>query len=327
MEFKKVAVLMGGTSNERNVSLQSGSNVVEALSSLGKYEVVGVQLDSDDLSCMPADVDAVFLALHGGYGENGGVQTDLDGLSIPYTGPGAAASKVTIDKIETKKVLDEAGVPNAPWCVVGPEALEASPLPLPVVVKPPKDGSSVGISRVAKPEEWRGALELALKVDREANGGEGRALVEAFIPGREWTVGIIDGEVLPVIEIQAPGGWYGYEEKYVSDVTKYVFPEDEETACDKTSCGNSCAGCSKGYDLKAAIAQAQKFALAAWNAVGCRGVTRVDFRVSPEGMLYVLELNTVPGFTAHSLVPKAAARIGISFPDLCDRILKAASHD
>ncbi len=327
MEFKKVAVLMGGTSNERNVSLQSGSNVVEALKSLSKYDVVGIQLDSDDLSVLPNDTDAVFLALHGGYGENGDVQADLDKRSIPYTGPGAAASKITIDKIETKKVLDEAGVPNAPWCVVTAEDIDASPLPLPVVVKPPKDGSSVGISCVRKPEEWKVALELALKIDREANGGEGRALVEAFIPGREWTVGIIDGDVLPVVEIQAPGGWYGYEEKYVSDVTKYVFPEDEDVKCNKSECGNSCAGCSKGYDLKAAIAESQSLALAAWNAVGCRGITRVDFRVSPEGKLYVLELNTLPGFTAHSLVPKAAARTGLSFADLCDRILKAASHD
>ena len=147
--FKKVAVLMGGTSNERAVSLVSGTNVADALASLHEFEVVPVVLDADNLDALPADVDACYIALHGGWGENGGVQAALDARGIPYTGPGARASRLAMDKIETKKVLDAAGIPNAPWCVVGDAdaaCAEADlPLPLPVVVKAPRDGSSVGV--------------------------------------------------------------------------------------------------------------------------------------------------------------------------------------
>src|SRR5574344_685498 len=302
-KFKRVAVLQGGTSSERKVSFLSGANVIEALKSLG-YDVVPVTLDADNVDNVPDDVDAAFLALHGGYGENGGVQAALDARGIPYTGPGAAASRITIDKIATKEVLKKAGVATAPWAILDHETAEC-PIPLPVVVKPPKDGSSVGISRVFKPEEWKDALALARKTDKD-----GVALVEAFVPGREWTVGILAGKALPVIEIQAPNGWDGHQEKYLANATKYVFPEDGADAA-----------------LKKLLKKAQKTALAAYKATGCRGVTRVDFRVSPEGETYVLELNTVPGFTAHSLVPKAAARTGLDFAHLCEAILDTAACD
>lgn len=305
--FKKVAVLMGGTSNERAVSLVSGTNVADALASLHEFEVVPVVLDADNLDALPADVDACYIALHGGWGENGGVQAALDARGIPYTGPGARASRIAMDKIETKKVLDAAGIPNAPWCVVGDAdaaCAEADlPLPLPVVVKAPRDGSSVGVYVVKSFDQWADAVRNAVRIDREKFGGAGEALVEAFIPGREMTAGVLGHEALPVIEIRAPGGWYGYEEKYNSDATRYPFPTD-------------------GF-----LPEMQRLALAAFDATGCRGVTRVDFRITPEGRMFVLELNTSPGMTGHSLVPKAAAKHGLPFPGLCRRVLEAALHD
>ena len=305
--FKKVAVLMGGTSNERAVSLVSGTNVADALASLHEFEVVPVVLDADNLDALPADVDACYIALHGGWGENGGVQAALDARGIPYTGPGARASRLAMDKIETKKVLDAAGIPNAPWCVVGDAdaaCAEADlPLPLPVVVKAPRDGSSVGVYVVKSFDQWADAVRNAVRIDREKFGGAGEALVEAFIPGREMTAGVLGHEALPVIEICPPGGWYGYEEKYNSDATRYPFPTDDF------------------------LPEMQRLALAAFDATGCRGVTRVDFRITPEGRMFVLELNTSPGMTGHSLVPKAAAKHGIPFPGLCRRVLEAALHD
>jgi len=301
--MEKIAVLMGGTSSERKVSLASGKNIADALASLGKYEVVPVDLKSDSLDGMPDDISRVYIALHGGWGENGGVQAALDAKKIPYTGPGAMSSRIAMDKIKTKMVLEMKGVPTAAWSLASSGA-ESSPLPLPVVVKPPCDGSSVGISKVSRPDEWASALDTALA----AQGGKGEVLVEEFIPGREMTVGIIDGEALPVIEIVAKGGWYGYDEKYKSEETRYPFYGDEGSAL--------IPNCPPE--------KLQKIALDAYAAIGCRGVTRVDFRVSPIGRCYVLELNTSPGFTSHSLVPKAGMRTGLSFAGVCDRILGSA---
>ena len=285
---------MGGVSSEREVSLNSGSNVAEALKSLGKYEVVPVRLDAENLDAMPKDVEAVYIALHGGWGENGGVQAELNKLKLPYTGPGVLASQIAMDKIKTKMVLEMNNVPTAPWMLANQDT-QCSPLALPVVVKPPKEGSSVGISKVSKPEEWAAALKTA-KVDP--------VLVEEFVPGREFTVAVVDGEAWPVIEIVAKGGWYGYEEKYTSEETRYPFFEDGEKA-----------------------KKMQEIAIAAYKAVGCRGVTRVDFRMSPLGRMYVLELNTSPGFTSHSLVPKAGIKTGLSFAGVCERILQSADYD
>ena len=298
MYMEKIAVLMGGTSNEREVSLVSGKNVADALESTGRYDVVRVDVKNDTLDDMPKDVSRAYIALHGGWGENGGVQAALDRLGIPYTGPGALASRIAMDKIRTKEVLKAKGVPTAPWSVISVGGGTKSPLPFPVVVKPPKDGSSVGISKCRDDREFAEGLELALKTDGEI------ALIEEFIPGREFTVGVIDGEPLPVIEIVAKGGWYGYEEKYNSEETKYPFFEDPVLA-----------------------PKMQKTAVAAYDALGCRGVTRVDFRMSPAGDMYVLELNTSPGFTSHSLVPKAGMKTGLTFAGVCEKILAAARHD
>ena len=272
----------------------SGKNVAEALASLGKYDVIPVDVKDDTLDAMPKDVDAAYIALHGGWGENGGVQAALNALKIPYTGPGVLASQIAMDKVKTKMVLEMKNVPTAKWGLANPDTVK-SPLSLPVVVKPPCDGSSVGISKVSSEDQWKPALKLA---------GSDPVLVEEFVPGREFTVAVVDGEAWPVIEIVAKGGWYGYEEKYNSNETKYPFLEDDDLA-----------------------PKMRKIAVDAFRAVGCRGVTRVDFRVSPLGRCYVLELNTSPGFTSHSLVPKAGIRTGLTFAGVCDRILRSADYD
>ena len=308
-KMKKIAVLMGGLSSERKVSLESGRNVAEALASLGKYEVVPVDLKAESLDALPDGVDAAYIALHGGWGENGGVQAALNARQIPYTGPGVLASQIAMDKVKTKMVLEMNNVPTAAWGLANRDT-SASPLPLPVVVKPPCDGSSVGISKVAKAEEWPAARDKAFEEVEKWKGGKVEksaddvVLVEEFIPGREFTVGVIDGEALPAIEIVAKGGWYGYEEKYLSNETRYEFLGDSQLE-----------------------AKLQELAAKAYKAVGCRGVTRVDFRVSPLGRCYVLELNTSPGFTSHSLVPKAGMRTGLTFAGVCDRILASADYD
>ena len=308
--MRRIAVLMGGRSSERKVSLESGRNVAEALASLGKYDVLPVDVTDDSLDALPDGVDAVYVALHGGWGENGGVQAALNARRIPYTGPGVLASQIAMDKIKTKMVLEMNGVPTAAWGLANADT-PASPLPLPVVVKPPCDGSSVGISKVSRAEDWPAALQAAFAASTSSV-----ALVEEFIPGREFTVGVIDGEALPAIEIVAKGGWYGYEEKYLSNETRYEF---------LAGTGNGERGMGNGGE--SLEAKLQRIALDAWRAVGCRGVTRVDFRVSPLGRCYVLELNTSPGFTAHSLVPKAGMRTGLTFAGVCDRILACADFD
>ena len=216
-------------------------------------------------------------------------------------------------------VLEMKGVPTAAWGLANPDTA-ASPLPLPVVVKPPCDGSSVGISKVTTAADWPAALAAAFQAPKPPNPQTSPvALVEAFIPGREFTVGIIDGGALPVIEIVAKGGWYGYDEKYKSDETRYPFLDASERAR-PTGTGTAIPDESLAHKL-------QRLALDAYAAVGCRGVTRVDFRVSPLGHCYVLELNTSPGFTAHSLVPKAGMKTGLSFAGVCDRILACADYD
>ena len=312
--MKKIAVLMGGKSSEREVSLNSGANIAEALASLGKYEVVPIDLTEENLNQLPEGVDAVYIALHGGWGENGGVQAALNARKIPYTGPGVKASQIAMDKLKTKLVLEMKIVPTAKWDLAHPDTPK-SPLPLPVVVKPPSDGSSVGISKVSTDDQWAGALAAALAVTGEPGSAAGEThrgtvLVEEFIPGREFTVAVVDGQAWPVIEIVAKGGWYGYKEKYTSNETRYPFLADSADP--------------KDAELEQKLL---KLAVDAYTAVGCRGVTRVDFRVSPLGHCYVLELNTSPGFTSHSLVPKSGMKTGLTFAGVCDRILASADYD
>lgn len=296
--FKKICVLSGGVSNEREVSLNSGKNVAEALAALGKYEVIPVVLDRESVDGIP-QCDACFLALHGGWGEDGGIQAALDAMHIPYTGPGAAASRLAMDKIATKKVLAAAGIPTPEWEIAEAETLP-SRIPAfgyPAVVKAPRDGSSVGVYLAKDEEEFKKSVVDAIRIDGK------EALIEKFIAGREMTVAVLGEKAFPVVEICAKGGWYGYDEKYESDETEYPFPDDPF------------------------LPELQQIAISAYKACGCRGVVRVDFRIDESGAPYVLELNTLPGMTSHSLVPKAAAKTGISFPKLCDLILDAAAFD
>ncbi|MFA6173630.1 MAG: D-alanine--D-alanine ligase [Kiritimatiellales bacterium] len=291
--FKNVAVLKGGFSAEREVSLESGAAIANGLRKAG-YAVTEIDVTTPDFT-VPKGIDAVFIALHGTFGEDGGAQTRLTELGVPYVGADAAASRRSFDKLLTEKCLRAAGVP-----VPESETLRRGnqrTLSLPVAVKPPRQGSSVGCSLVFNEADWAPAMEDALKYDDEI-------LVQRFIPGREFTVGIVDGEVLPIVEIVTAAGWYDYTAKYKADTTRHVIPAELDAGT---------------------AARMQAATLKTFIALGARGFGRVDFRMTPEGELFVLELNTIPGFTSHSLLPKAAAAAGIEFSVLCDRIMKTAS--
>lgn len=291
--FKNVAVLKGGFSAERDVSLESGAAIASGLRKAG-YTVTEIDVTSPDFT-VPAGIEAVFIALHGTFGEDGGVQARLTELGLPYVGADVEASRWSFDKLLTEVCLRKAGVP-----VPESETLRRGgrrTLPLPVAVKPPRQGSSVGCHLVFKESEWAPAIADAFQYDDEL-------LVQQFIPGREFTVGVVDGEVLPIVEIVTASGWYDYTAKYKVDTTRYVIPAVLDAA---------------------SSARMQETTLKTFRALGARGFGRVDFRMTPEGEQFVLELNTIPGFTSHSLLPKAAAAAGIEFSVLCDRIMRTAS--
>lgn len=291
--FHRVGVLMGGPSAEREVSLRSGAAVARGLRAAG-YEVAEVVIDGVTVPSLDG-LDAVFIAMHGAFGEDGGVQTILRERGIPYTGAGPEASALAMDKIGAKRCLADHGIPTPAYAVL--HAPGPNPLAFPVVVKPNAQGSSISVHRVAGAATWGPALEDAL-----IHGGP--VLVEEWIDGAELTVGLVGDDVLPVIEIRAPEGDYSYQAKYTPGVTEYLvpapIPPDRTEAC-------------------------QRLALATHQALSCRGLSRVDFRMKPNGELYVLELNSIPGFTETSLLPKAAAAAGIDFPALCRRILETAA--
>lgn len=301
--FHRVAVLMGGTSSEREISLKSGDAVVQGLREAG-YDVTPVVLDREELPALPG-IEAAFVALHGRFGEDGGIQRLLNARKLPYTGSGAESSRVSFDKVLTRDALTAAALPVAAGQVLAPgETAAAVRISCPLVVKPPREGSSVGVSIVQNPSE----LDAAIAEGRRFNP---ELLVEAFVPGREWTVGIVGDEALPPVEIQPKldGGWYSWQAKYFSNgTTRYSFPDDNP-------------------EDSALSARCRELALRVFRALECRGLGRVDFRITPEGEPFVLELNAIPGFTQHSLLPKAAARAGIPFPALCARILETARHD
>jgi D-alanine-D-alanine ligase len=291
--FDHVAVLKGGFSAEREVSLESGAAVANGLREAG-YTVTEIDVTGPDFT-VPEGVKAVFIALHGAFGEDGEVQALLTELGLPYVGAGVEASRASFDKILTEECLRKAGVP-VPVSEILSRGEEPSMEP-PAAVKPPRQGSSVGCSLVFNESEWPLALADAWQYDEEI-------MVQRFIPGREFTVGIVDGQVLPIVEIVTAGGWYDYTAKYKVNTTRYDVPAKLDDA-----------------DAE----RIRKIALDTFHALGARGFGRVDVRMTPEGEAYVLELNTIPGFTSHSLLPKAAAAAGIGFPALCDRIMRTAS--
>lgn len=293
--FNKVAVLKGGPSTEREVSLRSGAAVAGGLREAG-YEVSEVDVTARTLD-LPAGIEAVFIALHGEFGEDGQVQAMLDMMRIPYTGSGSRSSDAAMDKGLSKKVFLKAGIPTPEYEMLRRGGRRK--LSLPVVVKPLRQGSSLGVHRVFEESEWNAAIDDVFTFGDEA-------LVERYIEGRELTAGIVGDRVLPLVEIRA-AEWYSYNAKYKSGgTTEYLVPAPVDS--------KAAAICSK----------------AAWDtfaALGCRGLGRVDLRMDTHGRVYVLELNSIPGFTETSLLPKAARQAGMSFPELCGRIIEMAAFD
>jgi D-alanine-D-alanine ligase len=291
-----IVVMLGGPSAEREVSLRSGAGVVKALRSLG-HTVVEMDPKTADW-ILPAETEVVCLApLHGTYGEDGTVQRQLEKLGAIYTGCDSEASRIAFDKVLTKQKCIEACVPTAKFVVVNSEN---APLPkdlrLPLVVKPVRQGSSVGLQFVERAEDWQKALAEALKFDSEV-------LVEEKIIGRETTIGILDGEALPIVEVRPKAGSYDYRNKYTAGNTEYFCPADFDLTTTK---------------------KIQAAALGAFHAIGGRDCARVDVMVRPNGEPIVLEVNTLPGMTETSLLPKAAAAAGLSYEELCQRMIDMA---
>ncbi|MAF84506.1 MAG: D-alanine--D-alanine ligase [Gammaproteobacteria bacterium] len=297
--FGKVAVLLGGDSAEREISLLSGAAVYEALCTRG---INAHRIDTaDDLiaTLQSGAFDRVWIALHGRGGEDGSVQGLLELLSIPYTGSGIKGSAISMDKLRTKQLIAGAGLGTPDYRVVtGPQDFSATidTLGLPLMIKPVAEGSSIGLVRVTQAEDLASAYATAAQYDCEV-------LAESWVTGCEYTVGVLQGEALPLVRIDAANTFYDYEAKYFSDQTRYVCPCDVSPECER---------------------EWQEMALRAFSAVGASGWGRVDFMLSEAGKPLLLEVNTVPGMTAHSLVPMAAKAAGIDFAELVWRILETS---
>lgn len=329
--MKRITVVTGGSSSERLVALASASQVVGALRERGHRVTVvdttegvldasaeqrllsprvrGDALDLTDLAAreratllggllaepVVTEADAVFLVLHGGRGEDGTIQHLLDLAGVRYTGSGAVASALAMDKDIAKRLFREAGVPTADWVMHPADEGAMRNLGLPLVVKPSKQGSTVGLSVVRDLAELEQAIRVALEHDDEV-------MLEAFVPGRELTVGILGDTALAVGEIIPQHELFDYECKYTPGMSQEIFPAD----------------------LPAELAaEVQRLGLLAHQALKCGGYSRVDFRLTPEGRLFCLEVNTLPGMTATSLLPQSAAAVGITFGELCERIAAA----
>jgi D-alanine-D-alanine ligase len=290
-----ITVMLGGPSAEREVSLRSGKAVAKALRSLG-HQVHELDPKVPEWS-LPADTQVVFLALHGTYGEDGTVQRRLDELDMPYTGCDAEASRLGFDKLLTKQKCVAAGVPTAKFVILD-SASASWPIGWqpPVVLKPVRQGSSVGLQFVERVSDWSKALAEALRHDSQV-------LMEEKITGRETTVGIVADHALPLVEVRPKSGHFDYANKYTPGATDVFCPAQFEEPTAK---------------------RIQEAAVGAFKAIGGRDYARVDVMVRPNGDPIVLEVNTLPGMTEVSLLPKAAAAAGIDFPDLCQRIVDLA---
>jgi D-alanine-D-alanine ligase len=295
----KVAVLLGGRSAEREISLRSGNMVLDALK---RQKVDAHAFDPRDQGLeqlIEQRFDRVFIALHGRFGEDGTVQGALEYLGLPYTGSGVMASALAMDKWRTKLLWQAAGIPTPPYELLEPGsnfADVAQRLGLPLMVKPAREGSSIGMSKVESAEKLEAAYELAARYDRTV-------IAERFIEGCEVTAAILGEEALPLIRLETPRTFYDYEAKYFADDTRYICPSGLPA------------------DRERAI---QQQALAAFRLLDCRGWGRVDVMVDSAGAAYLLEVNTIPGMTDHSLVPMAARAHGVDFDHLCLCILESA---
>ncbi len=320
MKPKNVVVLMGGISPEREISLRSGNAVARALKDAG-FNVTCIDVKDEKIEELDLmDIDVAFIALHGYFGEDGGVQRLLELKGIPYTGSGINASRLAIDKLATKKCFIEAGLKTPDYITVAEfQELqeiqrEINKLGLPVVLKPTRNGSSIGISIIKNINDLHIGLEKAFEFGYEL-------LVEKYVKGRELTVGILDDKALPIIEIKPAVEFYNYEAKYKDDRTQYIVVE--KTLCERTnSAGNSSR--TVGFLSSATYNNAQELAINAHKVLGCKGFSRVDMLLDDRDNLYLLEINTIPGFTEKSLLPKAAKAAGMSFPLLCEKIVDLA---
>ena len=309
LKDKTIAVIRGGKSAERKISLKTGKAILSALQTKG-YQVVDVDpKDNLHQQLHENEIDCAFIALHGRYGEDGTIQGFLEMEEIPYTGSGVLGSALAMDKVSSKRIFEQFGI-NTPefmvldkntyqqqWEEVAAKVKEK--LSFPVVVKPALEGSSLGLSITKQADDLLADVKEAFKYDQQI-------LIEEYIAGKEITVAIIGTEnleALPVIEIKPKDGVYDFEAKYTKGATEFIIPANLEN------------------DV---YQQAQEFSLQAHQVLNCQGVSRVDLRVNPEGKVSVLEVNTIPGMTETSLLPQAAAEKGISFPDLVEKILKLA---
>ncbi|MEO8344966.1 MAG: D-alanine--D-alanine ligase [Betaproteobacteria bacterium] len=300
-EFGKVAVLQGGPSAEREVSLMSGKGVLAALREKGVDAHPFDPAERDLFDLKREGFVRAFIALHGRFGEDGTVQGALETLGIPYTGSGVMASALAMDKWRTKLVWLASGIPTPKYRVVDMRTdwmRVVAELGLPLIVKPAREGSTIGITKVSKVDHDEMALAYTAAAKHDS-----LVLVEEFVAGAELTASILNGRALPLIRIEAPQGNYDYHSKYFSDDTKYQCP----------------AGLPEGRELEIRAA-----ALAAFDLVGCSGWGRLDLILRGDGSYSFLEVNTSPGMTPHSLVPMAAKQTGMSFPDLCVEILRGA---
>ena len=305
LKQEKIAVLLGGTSAEREVSLNSGTAVLNALRKQG-YDAHPIDPKVFPVATLKEQgFDRVFNILHGRGGEDGTMQGLLEQIGIPYTGCGVMASALTMDKMRTKMLWKAFGLPVAEMEIVtvenratlNPEVV-VKKLGLPLMVKPSLEGSSVGLTKVKTREELESAVDFALKFDRTV-------LIEEWLAGDEFTVPVLDGEVLPSIKIVPEGEFYDYEAKYISDNTQYFCPAGLSDA--------------REQELRRLVKQA-------YDVVGCRGWSRIDVMADAEGRFRLVEVNTNPGMTSHSLFPKSAATVGYSFEQLVEKILELSAE-
>ncbi len=303
-ELGKVGVLFGGRSAEREISIMSGTGVLAALKSKG-VDAHGFDTGERSLADLAAEkFDSVFIALHGRFGEDGSLQGVLEQLGIPYTGSGVMASAIAMDKIFTKKIWQNHQLTTPAYEVLNAESelrLVPDRLSLPLILKPPHEGSTIGITKVNGYSDMKDAYALAAQFDDEV-------LAEEFIQGRELTVAILgtgkDAYALPIIEIVAPQGNYDYQNKYFTDDTKYLCPAPLDDALSE---------------------QIRQMSVDAYRAVNCEGWARVDVLLrASDNQAFLIEVNTSPGMTGHSLVPMAARAVGLSYEDLCLKILQSA---
>jgi D-alanine-D-alanine ligase len=298
----KIAVLAGGVGEERDVSLQSGGRVAEALKGAG-LNVITADVTPDNLDVLEdRDIDVFFIAMHGRFGEDGQLQQILEDKGLCYTGSGPAASRLAFDKLAAKQRFIEADV-TTPKVIAfevntEPKELENQLLRLSnkFVVKPVRQGSAIGVSIVDNPKS-------ALAEARKCSAKFGDCMIEEYIPGREITVGVLLGRALPIIEIKSRTGFYDYHAKYIDNRTQFLFDTIDDPAL---------------------IKKIEAAALDCFDALGLRHFARIDFILSADGTVYTLEANSIPGLTSHSLLPKAAAKVGISMDGLCIKIIEAA---